>query len=235
VASRTPKAIQSLGLRENKPSNSKEFQSMKTRFLAASAMTALLSLASLVPHAMAQQVASKDPKAVKAGIYKVEPYHSQIGFSISHFGFSDFSGSFSGVSGTLTLDTANVGISELKVSVPVQSVLTTVPPLTDELKGDKWFDVAKFPNAAFTSTKVTQTGKDTAAIVGDLTLHGVTKPITLKARLVGAGTNPLEKSFTVGFDATGAIKRSDFGINQYLPLLGDDVTLKIAGAFVLQP
>jgi polyisoprenoid-binding protein YceI len=207
---------------------------VKTRFVAAGAMTALLALSSLAPHAMAQQVASKDPNAVKAGDYKVEPYHTQIGFSISHFGFTDFSGFFSGASGTLTLDTAKVGISKLDVSLPVQSVLTTVSVLDDQLKGDQWFDAAKFPTATFVSTKITKTGRDTATIVGDLTLHGVTRPVTLKARLIGAGADPLAKAFTVGFEATGEIKRSDFGIKQYLPLLGDDVTLRIASAFLLQ-
>ena len=207
---------------------------MKMRLLPAAAMTALLVFSTLAPYAMAQQVASNDPKAVKAGSYKVEPYHTEISFSISHFGFSDYSGFFSGGSGTLELDPNKLSIAKLNVSVPVESVLTTVPPLTEQLKGDKWFDAAQFPNATFVSTKVTKTGADTATVAGDLTLHGVSKPVTLKARLVGSGTNPLDKSFTVGFEATGAIKRSDFGIKQYLPLLGDDVALKIAGAFVLQ-
>ena len=207
---------------------------MKTSFLATGVIAALLALSPLAPHAAAQQVSSKDPGAVKAGAYKIEPYHTQIGFSISHFGFSDFSGFFSGASGTLTLDPAKVDITKLDVSIPVQSILTTVSILDDQLKGDQWFDTAKFPNATFVSTKVTKTGGDTAIIVGDLTLHGVTKPVTLKAHLVGSGVNPLDKSFTVGFEATGTIKRSDFGIKQYLPLLGDDVTLKINSAFVLQ-
>ena len=207
---------------------------MKTRLLTAAAMTGVLALSFPAPQAVAQQIASKDPQAVKAGTYKVEPAHTQLGFSISHFGFSDFSGLFSGASGTLELDPNKLSIAKLDVSVPVQSVLTTVPPLTEALKGDQWFDAAKFPNATLVSTKVTKTGADTAAILGDLTLHGVTKPVTLNARLIGSGTNPLDKSFTVGFEATGTIKRSDFGIKQYLPLLGDDVALKIAGAFVLQ-
>jgi polyisoprenoid-binding protein YceI len=158
-----------------------------------------------------------------------------VSFEVSHFGFTDFSGFFSGASGTLQLDPAKVSASKLEVTIPVQSVLTTVPVLDTELKGDKWFDAVQFPNATFVSTKVTSTGKDTATIAGDLTIHGVTKPVMLKARLVGSGTNPLDKSFTVGLEATGTIKRSDFGIKQYLPLVGDEIALKIAGAFVLQP
>lgn len=208
---------------------------MKNSILMTGAVTALLAFSALAPHsAFAQQVASKDPKAVKTGSYKVEPYHTLVGFSISHFGFSDFSGQFSGASGTLELDPADLSSTKVSIAVPVQSILTIVPPLTEALKGDKWFDVAQFPDANFVSTKVTKAGNDTATIAGNLTLHGVTKPVTLKARLIGSGTNPLDKLFTVGFQATGTIKRGDFGIKQYLPLLGDEVALKIDAAFVLE-
>jgi polyisoprenoid-binding protein YceI len=204
------------------------------KLLAAGAMTALLSLAAVAPHAMAQPVASQDPNTVKAGTYKIEPNHTQIGFSVSHMGFTNFLGLFSGASGTLQLDPAKSSAAKLQVSVSVQTVLTTAPALDDELRGDKWFDVAHFPTATFTSTKVTPTGKGTATITGDLTLHGVTKPVTLKARFFGAGVNPLDKAYTTGFEATGTIKRGDFGIKTYLPLIGDDVQLTISGAFELQ-
>jgi polyisoprenoid-binding protein YceI len=204
---------------------------MNTRFLDVSALAVMLALSSMT-FAKAQ-VASASPDAVKAGTYKVEPYHTQIGFSISHFGFTNFSGFFSGASGSLTLDPANVGASKLDVSVPVQSVLTTVPVLTTELKNAQWFDVAKYPVATFVSTEVTKTGADTATIEGNLTLHGVTQPVTLQAHLIGSGVNPLDNAFTAGFEAIGEIKRSAFGIKQYLPLLGDNVTLTIAGAFEL--
>ncbi|GLS19962.1 polyisoprenoid-binding protein [Labrys miyagiensis] len=201
-------------------------------YIVAGAVAALLGIAAPL-HAQAQ-IASQDPKAVKAGTYKVEPFHTQIAFSISHFGFTDFSGFFSGASGTLQIDPAKPDSAKLDVTIPETSILTTVSVLDDQLKGDQWFDTAKFANATFTSTKVTSTGKGTATIVGDFTLHGVTKPITLKARLVGSGVDPLDKTFTVGFEATGTIKRSDFGVKQYLPLLGDEVHLAIAGNFKLQ-
>jgi polyisoprenoid-binding protein YceI len=185
--------------------------------------------------ALAQQVASPDPASVKAGTYKIEPYHTQAGFSVSHFGFTNFSGVFSGASGNLVLDPANPSAARLKVTIPIQSVQTTIAQLDDQLKGDQWFDAAKFPTATFTSTKVVLSGKDSAVIAGNLTLHGVTKVVTLKAHFIGAGVNPLDKSFTAGFEATGTIKRSDFGISTYVPLVGDDVRLSIAGEFVLQP
>ena len=89
-------------------------------------------------------------------------------------------------------------------------------------------------SSTFISTKITPTGKGTATITGNLTLHGVTKPLTLKARFFGTGVNPLDKADTTGFEATGTIKRGDFGIKTYLPLVGDDVQLTISGAFELQ-
>lgn len=198
------------------------------------AVAALLAMTTTTFPAAAQQISSPDPKAVKAGTYQIEPYHTQVSFSLSHFGFTNFSGFLSGASGTLKLDPTAVSASKLDVSIPVSSILTTAQPLDDQLKQGQWFDVAKYPNATFTSTKVTPAGKDSATITGNLTLHGVTKPVTLKTHLVGSGTDPLSKSFNVGFEAVGTIKRGDFGIKQYLPLVGDDVTLKIAGAFVLQ-
>jgi polyisoprenoid-binding protein YceI len=182
----------------------------------------------------AASAASPALKDVKAGTYKVESYHTQVGFSLLHFGFTNYSGLFSGATGTLRLDPSNPAASKLDVTIPVRSIVTTVPVLTDELKGDKWFDVAKFPQAIFTSTDVTFAPGGEVTIRGTLTLHGVTKPITLHAHLVGAGVNPLDKAYTVGFQAQGTIKRSDFGVSLYAPALGDDVELSIAGAFELE-
>ena len=174
------------------------------------------------------------PSAVKAGVYKVEPYHTQISFTLSHFGLSNYTGVFSGASGSLKLDPAKLEDTKLDVSVATDTVLTTVPKLTGELKDDKWLDAAKFPQARFVSTKVTAVGADEATIAGELTLHGVTKPVVLKAKFVGAGVNPIDKAYTVGFVASGVIKRTEFGVSTYAPMIGDDVTLIVNGAFELQ-
>jgi polyisoprenoid-binding protein YceI len=169
----------------------------------------------------------------KPGSYKVESYHTQVGFSISHFGFTNYSGLFSGATGSLQLDPAKLGTSKLDISIPVDSVTTTVSKLTDELKGDQWFDTAKFPKATFVSTQVVPTA-DGATVTGNFTLHGITKPVVLHVRFIGAGVNPIDKAYTVGFEATGTIKRSDFGVKTYLPAVGDEVQLNIAGAFEQQ-
>ena len=207
---------------------------MKKLPLAAAALAALLGFVGAAPLALSQ-VASQDPQSVKPGAYKVDPYHTQVTFSVSHFGFTEFSGFFSGASGTLRLDPAKPSDSKLNVSIPVQSVATTVSKLDDELKGPQWLDPAQFPAATFASTKITPTGRGAATITGNLTLHGVTRPITLEAHMVGTGVNPLTKAVTVGFEASGTIKRSEFGVKTYVPLVGDDVRLTIAGAFELQP
>ena len=206
---------------------------MKQWFSASSAAVALLGLVSL-PLAASAQVASSNPATVKAGTYKVEANHTQVNFSVLHFGFTNYYGVFSDISGSLTLDPKKPAASKLEVTIPVQSVMTTSEKLTGELKGEQWLDAAKFPTATFVSTKVTPGANGTATIAGNFTLHGVTKPLTLHAKFVGAGINPLDKAFTAGFEATGTIKRSDFGVKQYVPLVSDDVHLVIVGAFELQ-
>lgn len=171
---------------------------------------------------------------VSSGSYAVEPSHTQVGFSVLHFGFTNYAGVFSNVSGTLSLDTKKPSASKLSVTIPVGSAQTTSARLDEELKNDQWFDAARFPNATFESTAVTVTGKNEATITGNLTLHGVTKPETLKVRFIGAGVNTLDKKYTTGFEATGTIRRSDFGVKMYVPYVSDDVQLRISGAFEKQ-
>jgi polyisoprenoid-binding protein YceI len=173
-------------------------------------------------------------KDVKAGVYKAEPNHTEINFTVSHFGISNYSGVLTGASGSLTLDPAKPENAKLDVSVDAATVLTPSQKLTDELKDAEWLDAAKYPKASFVSTKVTPAGANEATIAGELTLHGVTKPLTLKAHFVGAGVNPMNKAYTVGFEGTGVIKRTDFGVSKYAPMIGDEVQLTINAAFELQ-
>ena len=110
-------------------------------------------------------------------------------------------------------------------------MVTTDPKLDEKLKSDAFFDTAKFPTATFKSTTIEMTGADTGKLAGDLTLHGVTKPVTLDVAFNGAGTPPMTKLYIVGFDAVGKLKRSDFGITNYIPLVGDEVELVISAEF----
>ncbi len=203
----------------------------------------LLATAGLVPAlpALAQSAtpgatpgATHDPSIVKGGSFTVEPGHTQIGFTLMHLGFSYYSGSFSNVSGSLSVNPSKPSAAKLSITVPIDSVMTTSAKLDSELKGDQWFDAAKYPTATFVSTKIVPEGKDSARITGTLTLHGVSRTETLTAHFVGAGINPLDKHYTIGFEAVGDIRRSDYGVKTYVPLVGDDVKLTIAGAFEQQ-
>ena len=175
--------------------------------------------------------ARADSALVKAGTYAVETHHTQVSFGVDHLGISPYYGSFSDVTGTLVLDPAKISAATLTVSVPIASVQTTSAKLTEELKSADWFDAAKFPTATFTSTKVTSTSPTTATIDGNLTLHGVTRPVTLEARFYGAGVNPMSKALGVGFEARTKIRRTDFGVKAGIPFVSDEVGLLIAAAF----
>jgi polyisoprenoid-binding protein YceI len=146
-------------------------------------------------------------------------------------GFSTWYGDFSGATGTLTLDPKKPATAALDVSIPVASVSTTNAKLDGELKSADWFDAAKFPTISFKSTKVAPTGPTTALVTGDLTFHGVTKPVTLEATFKASGANPMSKAFTIGFEVKGKLKRSDFGVATYVPLIGDEVELIISAPF----
>ena len=179
-------------------------------------------------------LAQKAPAAVQAGSYAVDPNHTQVGWRVSHMGFSNYAGGFSDVSGTLDIQPSDPASAKLSIKIPVDSVTTTSAKLTGELKGDQWLDAGRYPDMTFVSTKVAPSGKNRAKVTGNLTLHGVTRPVVLDVTLVGAGVNPMDRKQTVGFDATGTLKRSDFGVKTYLPMIGDELHLTIAGAFERQ-
>ena len=197
-------------------------------------LAAGLALASLCGPALAQQGASHEPSQVQAGRYVVEPQHTQIGFGVSHMGFTTYYGRFSGASGTLELTPDNPAGSRLSVSVPTASVDTTSEKLDGELKGDQWFDAAKYPTISFVSTRIEPSGRGAAKVTGDLTMHGVTRPVTFDAKFVGAGVNPIDRKYTVGFAITGMVSRSEFGVKTNVPLIGDEVAITISGAFEKQ-
>ncbi len=175
--------------------------------------------------------ANAQPAPPPAGEYTLEPHHTQVLFAINHLGFSTFYGTFSGASGALKLIPGNPVLSQLDVSVPTASVTTINDTLNGELKSADWLDAGAFPTMTFHSTKITMTGPQTADVTGDLTLHGVTRSETLQAKLNTPGVNPMDKAYTIGFEVSGHIKRSDFGVTKYVPLVGDDVQLIISAPF----
>jgi polyisoprenoid-binding protein YceI len=175
--------------------------------------------------------ANKDSSAVQAGAYVVEPIHTRVLFAVSHMGFTTWYGDFTQASGALVLDPKHPAAARLDVELPIASVSTTNTKLDGELKSANWLDAIRFPTAHFVSRKVTPEGTGHADVAGDLTLHGITRPLVLHVTFNGAGINPLDKAYTTGFEARGTIRRSDFGLTKYVPLIGNNVELIISAAF----
>ncbi|MGD0144138.1 MAG: YceI family protein [Rhizomicrobium sp.] len=197
------------------------------------AVTLVLGLAGPLP-AAAQSI-SKDTANAPAGAYTLDPGHSQMLFAIAHIGLTDYYGRFDRLSGTLNFDPRTPEKSSVAVTIDTTSVDTPSGGVNDELKGAV-FGIRAFPSAAFKSTAVTRTGPDTGRIAGDLTIKGVTKPVTLDVVFSGGEEDPLNGDYALGFKATATIKRTDFGLTgmEWEPLVGDDVKLIIEAMFERQ-
>lgn len=173
-------------------------------------------------------VASAEPKT-----YALDKSHATVAFELSHLGFSTAHGVFRSFDANLILDEARPAASKVDVTIDAASIDTFFARRDEHLKSPDFFNVAQFPTIRFVSTSVVRPTPDakTARVTGDLTLHGVTKPVTLDVKLNQIGENPINKRPTVGFSASGVIKRSDFGITAYVPAVGDEVRLTIDAEF----
>jgi polyisoprenoid-binding protein YceI len=164
--------------------------------------------------------------AEAADTFTLDPSHTYVQWYINHFGFSNPSGKWM-ASGTVKLDEKNPQDSKVTATIKIADIVTGIKELDKHLQEKSFFDTAHFPTATFVSNKVDITGHDQATVYGILTLHGVSKPITLKVKLNKMGANPISNKQAVGFSATTQIKRSDFGMNAYLPDLSDEVKINI--------
>jgi polyisoprenoid-binding protein YceI len=161
-------------------------------------------------------------------LYLVEPRHTQGVAQWSHMGFSHPTAHFTDVHGTLRFDPKAPTTSSVRVTIPMTAFGTGLPDLDDDFRSPAFFDYPRFPAATFRSTRVEIVdGADHYRITGDLTLHGVTRPVVLDTRLNGAGTNARSGVAAIGFDATTRLKRSDFGLGRFVPIVSDDIDLRI--------
>ena len=199
--------------------------------------TALASTAALAQTPTAPP-GSRNPAAITGGTYTADPAHTLITWTVDHLGFSPYSGIFGDATGTLTFDRRNPAAARVEMTIPVAKVTTASGGLTEHLlrpgkdggKAD-FFGASPAP-ARFVSTRVAVTGQ-TARVTGNLTLNGVTRPVTLDARFYGAGKAPamMGGKENVGFTASGTIRRSEFGIGYGIPIVSDAVKLNIEAAF----
>jgi polyisoprenoid-binding protein YceI len=202
---------------------------LKSLFLATALLITLPAYAADMPVAGTIH----DPAQMPDGLYNLDPSHAHAIFFINHMGFSNYAGGFNDISGQLIFHPKAIETSKLNVTIKIASVAVNNATLVEHLEGPGFFDAAKYPDMIFVSRTLTATGPDHGTLVGDLTMHGVTKPVTLDVHFVGGGIMPMMNAQTMGFTATGAIKRSDFGMTSYLPGLGDDVKLDISAEFHL--
>lgn len=175
-----------------------------------------------------------DVQAVKGGKYSLDKDHASLIFKLNHLGFSTYVARFNSMEASLDFDPEHIEKSSLEVSVDMASIDVNNAAFAEQLRGSDWLDTAQFPKATFKTTRyVASTGdaataKNTFAFEGDLTFHGVTKPITLHATFHGGGRNMLTRKNTLGFSANTTFKRSDFGVGKFTSMgIGDDVTLDI--------
>ncbi|HEX7820734.1 MAG TPA: YceI family protein [Sphingobium sp.] len=206
----------------------------KTKSLIALALMAAAA-APIIAQMPTEAPGKPDPKRVTAGTYTTDPFHTLVGWRVNHMGFNDYFGQFGDVKGTLVLDPAAPSKARLDVTIPIASLTTVNANLTKHLSSPDFFDVAKFPEARFVSTSVKVTGTK-AEIAGNLTIKGITKPITLHASFVGAGKAVAQAGGkdTIGFHATGKVNRGDYGISYGLPLVPDPIQLDLTAAFEKQ-
>ncbi|MDB5491353.1 MAG: yceI-like domain protein [Micavibrio sp.] len=164
--------------------------------------------------------------------YTFDKPHTQVIFSVNHLGFTNSYGRFLDYDGGFTLDRTDPSKSTVDATIKTASLDMGDGKWDEHLKSPDFFNVAQFPTMHFVSTKVTKTGEKTADILGDMTILGVTKPVTLKVTYNNSGVFPMnDKMYVAGFTATAKLTRSEFGMTKYVPMVGDDVniTLEVQG------
>lgn len=185
--------------------------------------------------------APKPPKAdIPAGAYSLDKSHATLVLRVSHLGFSNYTAAFADFDAKLNFDQNNAAASTLEATINPRSLTLPAPPegFLAELVGPQWLNTATYPAITFKSTKAETTGPDTGKVTGDLTLHGVTKPVVLEVTYNGGYPgHPMDPHARVGFSAKGAFKRSDFGIAYGVPAPGttmgvsDEVQVTIEAEF----
>ncbi len=159
--------------------------------------------------------------------YNVDPTHTFPSFAYSHMGLSGQQSRFNNTSGSVTLDT-DAKTANVDITIDMQSVDTGSTKFDEHIQSPDFFDTAKYPTAKFKSTEVTFDGDTPTQIMGDLTIKGVTKPVTLQVTHFKSMPHPMMKKPAIGANASTTIKRSDFNAGKYAPMVSDEVTITIA-------
>jgi polyisoprenoid-binding protein YceI len=169
--------------------------------------------------------------ALRGGQYALDPNHATLLFKVEHMGLSTYVGRFDDFSAALDFDADNPSAARLDAVVRTASVDTNNAELEKTLRGASWFDVDRYPEANFRTVSVEPLTERTLRFTGSLTLLGRTAPVVLDVTFHGGARNPLTARYTLGFSATGSLRRSTFGMDDHIPLVGDEVSLEVHAEF----
>lgn len=170
--------------------------------------------------------------ALRSGAYRLDPRHATVLFKVDHMGFSKFVGRFNKFDATLDFDADNIAASRLEAVINMASVDVNNENFAETLRGPQWFDVERFPQAIFRTVRVENIAGNRADFAGELTFLGVTRPVSLSIHFNGGATNLLTYKYTIGFAASSLFKRSDFGLDNHIPLVGDEIEIEVHAEFM---
>lgn len=164
--------------------------------------------------------------------WQSDPYHSKLGFEVTHLGISDVTGLFNEFDITITSSKEDFSDAVFALKTKMASIDTEVEMRDDHLRSADFFDVEKYPEMTFTSSSIKKVGKNKCKLTGDLSMHGITKPVTMNLHYRGSITNPQSDALTAGFQLTGQLNRSDFKVGEPSPAISDEVNIRMDGEFV---
>jgi polyisoprenoid-binding protein YceI len=199
--------------------------------MAASALTGCATVGTELATSVQGLGWTLDTKSVPSGKYILDPDHTSLLFKVGHLGYSLYVGRFNSVHATMDYDHDHPEKSQLIVTVDPNSIDCNNATLEQTLTGKDYFDTGDYPQAFYAAESLTIKDDRHGVLNGELTLHGVTKPLPLNVIFNGGAKNTLTGKYTIGFSATATIRRSDFGMKTLVPLIGDDVYLEINTEF----
>ncbi|HEY4351119.1 MAG TPA: YceI family protein [Paraburkholderia sp.] len=202
-----------------------------TRNVASVAVLALCALSACTPLRVVTHNVSPVESQVSVGHYRMDPHHWSVTFDVEHLGYARFVMRFDRVNAQLDWREGGMEQASVEATIDAASVDTNVPALDKLVKGKDMLDVARYPQIRFVSTRFERTGNARGTLTGDLTIHGVTRPVTLDVTFNGTAPNPLTKQPTLGFSARGHFSRAQFGLATWYPAVGDDIGLRIEAEF----
>ncbi|MGF6485450.1 YceI family protein [Paraburkholderia sp. JPY419] len=209
--------------------------SVRTAWLRALLGATLLGAMACTPIQVLTHSVSQNEARVPPGRYDIDQDHTSITFDIDHFKYTRFTMRFNRKQGELDWNDGGLDRSTASVAIDAASIDTNVPLLDKMVKSDSMLDVARYPQIRFASTRFERTGEARGTLSGDLTIRGVTQPVTLDVTFNGFAPDPLTKKDTLGFSADGHFSRAKFGLTTWYPAVGDDIHVRIQAEFVRTP